>query len=271
MSPELDSLRARFGRFLLLLLWCHVPVLGAVAWLNGHSMAGAAAAGALLAGAYHLTWWRCGISPPTRYLSVVALVGEPALLLYLLRDHPWQMDMHMYFFAMLALTIAWFDRRTVQVAAAAIALHHLLLLYLLPQAVFPVQGNLMRVLLHAGIVAFQTAVLIWLIDMVAESFERIGRMSAEIVEKNVALEERTREAEEASRAKSMFLANMSHEIRTPMNAILGFCHLVQRTDLNAKQQDYIAKINGAGVALLRLISDILDFSKNEAGKLTLEA
>ncbi|MFM2373088.1 MAG: hypothetical protein RIS85_2810 [Pseudomonadota bacterium] len=271
MSIELDSLRARFGRFLVFLLWMHVPVLGAVAWFTGHAGTGIIAAGAVVAGAYHLTWWRCGIAAPTRYLSAVALVGEPALLLYLMQGDPWQMDMHMYFFAMLALTIAWFDRRAVLVAATATALHHLLLLYLLPYAVFPTSGNLARVLLHAGIVAFQTAVLVWVSDMVVETFDRIARMGAEIGAKNAALEERTREAEDANRAKSMFLANMSHEIRTPMNAILGFCHLFQRTSLDQKQQDYIARINGAGVSLLRLINDILDFSKNEAGKLKLEA
>ena len=270
MSTELENLRARFGRFLVALLWLHVPVLGAVAWLTGFSVAGAMAAGAVVAGAYHLMWWRYGTAPSTRYLSAVALVGEPALFLYLLRDNSWQMDMHMYFFAMLALTIAWFDRRTLLVAATAIALHHLVLLYLLPYAVFPSEGNLARVLLHAAIVAFQTAVLVWLTNMVVESFERISRMGTEIVAKNAALEERTREAEDANRAKSMFLANVSHEIRTPMNAILGFCHLIQRTDLDLRQKDYIAKINGAGVSLLRLINDILDFSKNEAGKLQLE-
>lgn len=271
MSIELDSLRARFGRFLVFLLWAHVPVLGIVAWFSGHPVTSALAAGMILAGAYHLTWWRAGIAFPTRYLSAVALVGEPALLLYLLRGHSWQMDMHMYFFAMLSLTIAWFDRRALLIAATATALHHLLLLYLLPYAVFPAEGNLARVLLHAAIVAFQTAVLVWLGDMVVGGFERIGRMSAEIVAKNEALEQRTREAEEANRAKSMFLANMSHEIRTPMNAILGFCHLFQRISLDPKQRDYIAKINGAGISLLHLINDILDFSKNEAGKLKLEA
>lgn len=271
MSTELEKLRGRFGRFLVALLWLHVPVLGAVAWLTGFSVAGAMAAGAVIACTYHLMWWRHGTASSTRYLSAVALVGEPALFLYLLRDNSWQMDMHMYFFAMLALTIAWFDRRALLVAATAIALHHLVLLYLLPYAVFPSEGNLARVLLHAAIVAFQTVVLIWLTNMVVESFERISRMGTEIVAKNAALEERTREAEDANRAKSMFLANVSHEIRTPMNAILGFCHLIQRTDLDLRQKDYIAKINGAGVSLLRLINDILDFSKNEAGKLQLEA
>ena len=270
MNLELDSLRQHFGRLLVALLWAHVPLLGLVAWLMGHGVVTALLASTSLAGAYHLIWWRKGIAPSTRYLSAVALVGEPAILLVLLRGHPWQMDMHMYFFAMLALTIAWFDRRAVLVAAGATALHHVLLLYLLPYAVFPGEGNLERVLVHAAIVAFQTAVLVWLSDMVVKSFDRIGRMSAEIVAANGALEERTREAEDANRAKSMFLANMSHEIRTPMNAILGFCHLFQRTSLDPRQRDYITKINGAGVSLLRLINDILDFSKNEAGKLDLE-
>jgi two-component system sensor histidine kinase/response regulator len=270
MMSELDKLRTRFARFLVFLLWLHVPLLAIAAALVGRSPIGAALAGTLLAGTYHLAWWRNGIAPANRYLSAVALMGEPALLVYLLSGNPWQMDMHMYFFAMLALTIAWCDRRAILVAATAVAIHHLLLDFLLPYAVFPGGGELSRVLLHAGIVAFQTAVLVWLSNMLVESFGRIGTMRDEIMAKNAALEERTQDAEAANRAKSMFLANMSHEIRTPMNAILGFCHLALRTELTPRQQDYISKINGAGASLLRLINDILDFSKNEAGKLALE-
>jgi signal transduction histidine kinase/DNA-binding response OmpR family regulator/HPt (histidine-containing phosphotransfer) domain-containing protein len=267
---ELDKLRHRFSRFLVILFWLHVPLLAIVAIMTGRSLIGAALAGTLLAGAYHLIWLRNGIAPATRYLSAVALMGEPALLVYLLSDNAWQMDMHMYFFATLALTIAWCDRRAILVAASSVALHHLLLDFFLPFAVFPGGADLARVLLHAAIVAFQTAVLVWLSNMLVASFDRIGLMSAEIMAKNVALEDRTHEAETATRAKSMFLANMSHEIRTPMNAILGFCHLALRTELTPKQQDYISKISGAGSSLLRLINDILDFSKNEAGKLSLE-
>lgn len=78
-----------------------------------------------------------------------------------------------------------------------------------------------------------------------------------------------RAADKASQAKSDFLTHMSHELRTPMNGILGLCDLLLRDELSGRQRDFLEKIHFSAKLLVRLIGDILDFSRMEAGALRL--
>ena len=77
-------------------------------------------------------------------------------------------------------------------------------------------------------------------------------------------------AEEAVISKQQFLSNMSHEIRTPMNAIIGFTKVVLKTELSAKQKEYLTAIKISGDSLILLINDILDLAKVNSGKMTFE-
>ena len=95
-----------------------------------------------------------------------------------------------------------------------------------------------------------------------EQERRIAAMQLELAR-------RAEQAEAANQAKTSFLANMSHEIRTPMNAIIGLTHLVARGTHDTLQRERLGKIDAAAAHLLRVINDILDLSKIEAGKVSL--
>ena len=100
---------------------------------------------------------------------------------------------------------------------------------------------------------------------------RVKERTAEAEAAKQAAEAAKRTAETANAAKSQFIANMSHEVRTPMNAVLGFLDLLLDTRLDAEQRDMVRKVRSAGQALLRILNDILDVCRLDAGKVTLES
>ena len=123
------------------------------------------------------------------------------------------------------------------------------------------------------------------IEKLGESFNQtIGALAAteqavrehqegleqKIRERTVALQEAMKRAESASRAKSEFLANMSHELRTPLNGVLGMIDMVLASPLAEKQQEDLITAKECSLSLLALVDDILDLSKIEAGRMTLE-
>jgi PAS domain S-box-containing protein len=111
-----------------------------------------------------------------------------------------------------------------------------------------------------------TALFYCVPDVQREEVAGLLLVSIDITE----LKEAQEKAQRASEAKSQFLSNMSHELRTPMNAVLGMLSLLRITKLDAQQDDYASKAEAAARSLLHLLDDILDVSKIEAGKMTLD-
>ena len=103
--------------------------------------------------------------PATRIVTSLTLAGQTALLVFTFEGSHLQIDMHMYFFATLAITAAWLDWRAVVAYAGFVAVHHLLLSYALPAAVFPDASTLTRVVTHAVILVLQSGVLIALCEI----------------------------------------------------------------------------------------------------------
>ena len=166
------DLRNLSTKVLVMFLWAHVPFNLAVALAVGTDWVMPSLIAAGLAGAATWAWWAAGSAPSTRLIVAVALVGMVALLVLEMAGHPWQLDIHMYFFAALAMLAVYCDPRVLVMAAAATAVHHLLLNFLLPAAIYPGGADLGRVVLHAVIVVLETGVLVWLTHALVLLFRR---------------------------------------------------------------------------------------------------
>lgn len=107
-------------------------------------------------------------------------------------------------------------------------------------------------------------------DEIGRVMQQFNLLKTKLEKDYMEMEKLKEKAEETAKIKSEFLANMSHEIRTPMNGIIGMSYLTLQTKLNKKQKDFIQKIDTSAKNLLGIINNVLDISKIEAGKLSLE-
>jgi PAS domain S-box-containing protein len=128
------------------------------------------------------------------------------------------------------------------------------------------RGNVLGVVVVARDITVQKRIATELTEAIV--FAELTTGIAE--EAKIKAESATLIAENAVRSKQQFLSNMSHEIRTPMNAIIGFTKVLLKTELTAKQKEYLTAIKMSGDALIVLINDILDLAKVDAGKMIFE-
>lgn len=115
-------------------------------------------------------------------------------------------------------------------------------------------------------IPFDSTHFLWILDTVHNYMQRL----LELERSNKALEDALRAAEDANRSKSSFLSNMSHDIRTPMNAIMGMTSIgLAHIDEKLRVQDCLLKIKTASAHLMSLVNDVLDMSRIDSGRMTL--
>ncbi len=202
----LMTLRGRYGMALVAFLWLNVALLPIIGLVTGAGVDFLLLlAGVAIAGGATLIWCRDRAGPATRIATSMALAGLIFLMVYALRGSVYQIDMHMYFFAALALIAGWCDWRALLAYAGLVAVHHLMLDIVMPTAVFPsAHLDLGRVTMHAVIVVLQTALLVWLVRRLEAMFLASDHAvstarSAEAQAQSLLVEQQKQKTEEMSK------------------------------------------------------------------------
>jgi methyl-accepting chemotaxis protein len=200
-SDNLSALRESTSKILLTVLWLHVPIAVTIGMMRGADWLAPAALMVAMALAATVSWRISGSGLSTRLICAVALMGGVSVLVSQLAGHPWQIDMHMYFFAALACLVAYCDWRPIIAGTIAVALHHLTLNYIVPAAVYPGGADLGRVVLHAVIVLIEAGILIWLAHTLSRLFDTAAQRTAEAEAASAAEARANRYRDEVEQAK----------------------------------------------------------------------
>ncbi|BAM92825.1 conserved membrane hypothetical protein [Bradyrhizobium oligotrophicum S58] len=177
-TSDLATLRHTTSKLLLAVLWVHVPLSLMIGLSRGDWLMPTILM-VVMAMVATLSWRSAGDSLSTQLTVAVAIMGGVSVLVYQMSGHAWQIDMHMYFFAALACLVAYCDYRPILAGTIAVALHHLVLNFVFPAAIFPGGADLGRVVLHAVILLIEAGVLVALALKLTQLFETSARKTAE--------------------------------------------------------------------------------------------
>ena len=248
-DDDLDRLRNVVSRVVLMLIWLQAPLTSVAAYAAGNAWLQPGLASLALALMVTLAWWRWPEAQSTRLVIAVALIASLSLILAASAGSKWQVDLHMCYFAELAMLTAYCDRDVVLAGAVTAALHHLALNFLMPALVFPDGAQFGRVLLHAGILIIETAALVWLTHRITTLYASTAANSAAAV--------RALETARAIEAQAAEQRSLSEKARRKSDAELATAAETQCTVVAAWGQGSCASpraISRVGYTILLLRS-----------------
>ncbi|MPZ37707.1 MAG: hypothetical protein GEU95_06535 [Rhizobiales bacterium] len=220
---SLESFQRTVAQALTSLALVHVPLLAMISWALGRDVRSFTVAALALAAVPAVLQW---LGRPIAIVALaitVTLVGQTSLLVFVFNGHPWQVEMHFYYFAVLAMLSGFCDWRILIAAATLIAVHHLGLNVIFPDAVYPGGSDYFRVAVHAVAVLIETAMLIFIGHTIRKAFaavdegRRIAELSADELEQfaeqqTVSLEDTTRRASRVDDLLQRFKSEMAESV-----------------------------------------------------------
>jgi len=241
-SDGLADLRETTSKILLAVLCLHIPIAVCIGMMRGASWLVPAAFTLTMALAAMVSWRASGNGLSTRLVFAVALMGDVSMLVFQLAGDAWQIDMHMYFFAALACLVAYCDYRPIVAGTVAVALHHLMLNFIVPAAVYPDGAHFGRVVFHALILLIEASVLIWLAHTVSHLFHTAAQKTAEAEAAGAAEARANQYRAEAEQAKRDHDA-ARRELASDFEQTIG--HIVESVAVTAQEiQQLSTSISG---------------------------
>ena len=215
-AENLQSQKCAGALVVLAITWILTLAVGILSGVSGANLTATLVPAIALGLAQTMLWKTNGERDMGPILSGVLLMAQMSLVVASVRGHPWQTDLHMAYFALLAVLIIFCDWRVILAATATVAVHHLAFSYFLPEAVFPGSASLGRVVLHAGVLLVEAAVLIWVAASVVRMFDasdNARRESETVMSQAVAANQAAEIARAEAEAERLRAAERDHEIR----------------------------------------------------------
>ena len=245
-----------------LLVFCaaHVPVLGVMAWLVGTPMFWPMAISSGLAALAALD---LRLSARRGQITLAcALIAQPALMVGIMANHPWQIDLHMYFFAVMAILSLLASIPALIVATILVAAHHLALNFLLPELVYPGGSDIWRTVIHAVILASETAGLVWMVFLRQRQEQGIVEQTRRATELADSAEQARLDQEKASDRIALAFDAAGESIETVKVNSNHVRELTDKIAAGANQQTN--SVQSASAAVEQMVANVKQSAENAA-------